>query len=112
MNCATQNGIFNSAQNPTEVNMFETIIYIGSIANIIVSIVYSVWAVLSVYLFIRFYRTLKHIRTACQLYVAKHLQLKEKAKQIREEFNDASIAEIADVLDVDVIIVEHWLEDE
>ncbi len=92
--------------------MFESILNIANIVNIIVSIVYIVWAVVSVYLFFRFYSTIKHIRTACQLYVAQHLQLKEKAKQIREEFKDASIAEIAKVLDVDIIIVEHWLEED
>ena len=92
--------------------MFQTILHIANIAHIIVSIAYLVLTVLSVYLFIRFYRTLKHIRMACQLYVAQNLQLKEKAKQIREEFKDMSIAEIANMLDVDIIIVEHWLEED
>ena len=92
--------------------MSQTIFYIANISHIIVSVAYLVMAVLSVYLFFRFYGTLKHIRTACQLYVAQNLQLKEKAKRIREEFEDASIAEIANALDVDIIIVQHWLEED
>ena len=94
------------------MNTFQTILQIANIANIIVSIAYLVLTVLTVYLFLRFYRTLKHIRIASQLYVAQNLQLKEKAKRMREESKDTSIAEIAKVLDVDIIIVEHWLEED
>ena len=89
--------------------MSQTIFHIANITVIITSLVLTVFWV---YLFFRFYSTLKHIRTACQLYVAQNLQLKEKAKRIREEFKDASIAEIANALDVDIIIVEHWLEED
>ena len=92
--------------------MFQTILHIANIANIIVSIAYLVLTVLSVYLFLRFYRTLKHIRIACQLYAAQNLQLKEKAKQMYEESEDMSVDEIANMLDVDIIIVNHWLEED
>ena len=92
--------------------MFETIFYIANIAQIIVGIAYLVLAVFSVYLFFRLYRTLKHIRLACQLYVAQNLQLKEKAIQMYEQPDDMSIHDIAYILDIDINIAKHWLEED
>ncbi|RKU31446.1 hypothetical protein C6499_04530 [Candidatus Poribacteria bacterium] len=90
--------------------MEQNIFLIANIGNIIVSIAYLVLTVFSVYIFFRFYDTLKHIRIACQLYVAQNLRIMEKAKQMREQFDDMSIHDIANILDVDVSIVQHWLE--
>ncbi len=92
--------------------MGETIFYIANIANITVSIAYLVITILTVYIFFRFYNTLKHIRIACQLYAAQNLQTMEKAKQMREQFDDMSMHDIANILDVDISIVEHWLEED
>ncbi len=90
----------------------QTIYHIANISHIIVSIAYLVISVFTIYIFFRFYDTLKHIRRACQLYVAQNLEIKEKAKQMREQFDDMSIHDIANILDVDISIVKHWLEED
>ncbi|RKU36355.1 hypothetical protein C6496_13945 [Candidatus Poribacteria bacterium] len=80
--------------------------------DVIIGFLSLTLSVFTVFLFVRLFSTLKYLRLACQLYLGQNLQLKEKAKKMREEYEYMTINEIANMLDVDIRIVEHWLEED
>ena len=79
--------------------------------EVIIGLLSLALSIFMICLLVRLFSTLKYLRLACQLYLGQNLQLKEKAIKMREEYEDLTITEIANMLDVDVRIVEFWLEE-
>ncbi|MDE0326001.1 MAG: hypothetical protein OXN27_18955 [Candidatus Poribacteria bacterium] len=80
--------------------------------DVIIGIFSLTLSVFTICLLVRLFSTLKYLRLACQLYLGQNLQLKEKAKKMREEYEYMTNDEIANMLDVDIRIVELWLEED